>query len=254
MEQEGTQPDNENEMTAEDDDDDSIHYEDVVEEDSDLEEEGNEDNEAEEGEEGEEAEDEEDLDLEWLFSEWNTFSDCHLRRRGLRERLRDRLRPEVLSESDETSEHERHTKKGNPRKVKPEPTDLLFPMKQRGLLNTILAELKMKHDRDGNMRTSYSLRHTYICFRLMEGADIYQIAKNCRTSIEMIEKFYASHIKTTLDASSINVRKGVIQRERRGREGGSEEPSRTARKPREGGQPGKLRREPKPRNHAPDRA
>ena len=29
----------------------------------------------------------------------------------------------------------------------------------------------------------------------MEGADIYQIAKNCRTSVEMIEKYYASHLK-----------------------------------------------------------
>ena len=43
--------------------------------------------------------------------------------------------------------------------------------------------------------------------RLMEGADIYQIAKNCRTSVEMIEKFYAAHIKNTLDAASINVRR-----------------------------------------------
>ena len=43
--------------------------------------------------------------------------------------------------------------------------------------------------------------------RLMEGADIYQIAKNCRTSVEMIEKFYASHIKDLIDASAINVRK-----------------------------------------------
>jgi len=60
-------------------------------------------------------------------------------------------------------------------------------------------------DRDGKPRTAYSLRHTYICLRLMEGADIYQIAKNCRTSVEMIEKFYAAHIKNTLDASAINV-------------------------------------------------
>jgi hypothetical protein len=43
--------------------------------------------------------------------------------------------------------------------------------------------------------------------RLMEGADIYQIAKNCRTSVEMIEKFYAAHIKNTLDAASINIRR-----------------------------------------------
>jgi len=37
----------------------------------------------------------------------------------------------------------------------------------------------------------------------MEGADIYQIAKNCRTSVEMIEKYYASYIKTSLDAVAI---------------------------------------------------
>lgn len=92
---------------------------------------------------------------------------------------------------------------------KPKPTDRLFPSKHhhRELLNTILDELKLKFDRSGNRRTAYSLRHTYICFRLMEGADIYQIAKNCRTSVEMIEKFYAAHIKNTLDASAINVRK-----------------------------------------------
>ena len=41
----------------------------------------------------------------------------------------------------------------------------------------------------------------------MEGADIYQIAKNCRTSVEMIEKYYASHIKTSLDAAAINIHK-----------------------------------------------
>ena len=64
-----------------------------------------------------------------------------------------------------------------------------------------------KFDREGNRRTSYSLRHTYICLRLMEGADIYQIAKNCRTSVEMIEKHYAVHLKNTLDAAAINVRK-----------------------------------------------
>ena len=89
----------------------------------------------------------------------------------------------------------------------PEPTDLLFPKGHRGLLNRVLVEEDLKFDRDGQRRTAYSLRHTYICLRLMEGADIYQIAKNCRTSVEMIEKFYAAHIKNTLDAAAINVRK-----------------------------------------------
>lgn len=47
----------------------------------------------------------------------------------------------------------------------------------------------------------------YSCLRLLEGADIYQIAKNCRTSVEMIEKHYAVHLKNTLGAKAINVRR-----------------------------------------------
>lgn len=89
----------------------------------------------------------------------------------------------------------------------PQPTDRLFPDNHRTLFNTVLDDLGLKTDRDGNRRTAYSLRHTYISFRLMEGADIYQIAKNCRTSVDMIEKHYAVHLKNTLDAAAINVRK-----------------------------------------------
>ena len=94
-------------------------------------------------------------------------------------------------------------------------TDLVFGKIQRELFNAILDELKLKHDREGNIRTTYSLRHTYISMRLMEGADIYQIAKNCRTSVEMIEKYYASHIKNMLDTASINVRKSKAGRTKR---------------------------------------
>ena len=89
----------------------------------------------------------------------------------------------------------------------PQPTDHVFPGNHVKLFNGVLRRAKLKADRDGNRRTAYSLRHTYICMRLMEGADIYQIAKNCRTSVEMIEKFYAAHIKNTLDAAAINVRR-----------------------------------------------
>jgi integrase len=131
----------------------------------------------------------------------------------------------------------RTTENGKTKTVmaRPGPTDRLFLTSPRELLNTILGELQLKVDRDGNPRTAYSLRHTYICFRLMEGADIYQIAKNCRTSVEMIEKFYASHIKTMLDASAINVMKGTIRRDRKDREGGRQNTLRTGRKNREGG-------------------
>jgi integrase len=87
------------------------------------------------------------------------------------------------------------------------PTDMIFGKTPRELMNTVLDELNLKFDRDGHVRTCYSLRHTYICLRLLEGADIYQVAKNCRTSVEMIEKFYGRHLKNNIDASAVNVRR-----------------------------------------------
>jgi hypothetical protein len=56
----------------------------------------------------------------------------------------------------------------------PEPTDVIFPKWQRELFKTILEEEKLRFDREGQPRTAYSLRHTNICLRLMEGADIDQ--------------------------------------------------------------------------------
>lgn len=87
------------------------------------------------------------------------------------------------------------------------PTDKVLGLPQRELMNTILDEERLKFDREGNRRTAYSFRHTYICMRLMAGADIYAIAKNCRTSVEMIEKHYAAHIKDVIDTAAVNVGK-----------------------------------------------
>jgi len=92
-----------------------------------------------------------------------------------------------------------------------QPTDLLFPADHKKQFNRILVENDLKFDREGTRRTLYSLRHSYISFRLLEGADIYQIAKNCRTSVEMIEKHYAVHLKNSIDASAINVRKQRVR-------------------------------------------
>jgi len=90
----------------------------------------------------------------------------------------------------------------------------------------MLKELDLREDRDSQRRTAYSLRHAYICLRLMEGADIYQIAKNCRTSVETIEKFYASHIANTLDTAAINVRRPKpARRPARTANGGERRPS-----------------------------
>jgi integrase len=117
------------------------------------------------------------------------------------ERLKARLRPD----GGPGRSGSRTASMANGEWHEPGPTDLLFPKWPRDLFNAILKEEKLRTDRDGRPRTAYSLRHTYICLRLLEGADIYQIAKNCRTSVEMIEKYYAAHLKTRLDASAINI-------------------------------------------------
>ena len=123
----------------------------------------------------------------------------------LEPRLRSRPRPaRIYGVNTPTRTSETFAVPSEPWRM-PEATDLIFPKWQRELFKTILDEQNLRFDREGRPRTAYSLRHTYICLRLMEGADIYQIAKNCRTSVEMIEKYYAAHIKTLLDAAAINV-------------------------------------------------
>ena len=125
------------------------------------------------------------------------------------ERLKARLRPE----GGPGRAGSRKDSLENGGWQQPGATELLFPKWSRDLFNAILEEEKLRVDRDGRPRTAYSLRHTYICLRLLEGADIYQIAKNCRTSVEMIEKYYAAHLKTQLDASAINVMKPRLKKD-----------------------------------------
>jgi integrase len=50
-------------------------------------------------------------------------------------------------------------------------------------------------------RTLYSLRHTAITFRLLYGnrVDLLTLARNARTSVEMIERFYASDLSAEMN-------------------------------------------------------
>src|SRR5580693_4126164 len=124
-------------------------------------------------------------------------------------RLRSRLRPARVYGANAPTGTSETSAVPNGEWRTPEPTDLIFPKWQRELFKTILDEQKLRIDREGQPRTAYSLRHTYICLRLMEGAEIYQIAKNCRTSVEMIEKYYAAHLKNMIDAAAVNVRRAA---------------------------------------------
>jgi len=93
------------------------------------------------------------------------------------ERLRDRPRPTRADHAIKDENGANSTENGSGELRVPGPTDLIFPKWQRELFKTILDEENLRFDREGRPRTAYSLRHTYICLCLMEGADIYQIAK-----------------------------------------------------------------------------
>lgn len=176
-------------------------------------------------------------DVEIVEDEWSGDTILEIEVRGKRgvgycksmpgavtpfKRLKSRLRPTAVGREDEEAAarategplgSESEDAPGGAVKRRPvEPTDLVFPSEYKKMLNRILADEELKFDRAGKRRTAYSLRHSYICFRLMEGADIYQIAKNCRTSVEMIEKHYAAHIKDMIDTSLVNVRKSRLVR------------------------------------------
>ena len=67
------------------------------------------------------------------------------------------------------------------------------PLKEPGVsFKKILKELDMLTGPDGNRRSLYSLRHTYITNELELGdLTVYQIAQNVGTSIQYIEKHYS---------------------------------------------------------------
>jgi integrase len=62
---------------------------------------------------------------------------------------------------------------------------------------------------NGKNRTLYSLRHTSITFRLLYGRsiDLLTLARNARTSVEMIEKFYSSNLSSEMNIDLLQGRR-----------------------------------------------
>jgi integrase len=54
----------------------------------------------------------------------------------------------------------------------------------------------------GSRRSSYCFRHTYATFRLMAGVDVFMLAKQMGTSVQMIEDYYG-HITASKNAARI---------------------------------------------------
>jgi hypothetical protein len=69
----------------------------------------------------------------------------------------------------------------------------------------VLKVAGLKHTANGEARTLYSLRHTCIMFRLIngEGIDTITLARNARTSSEMIDRFYAKHLTGEMNIAQL---------------------------------------------------
>jgi hypothetical protein len=64
-------------------------------------------------------------------------------------------------------------------------------------------------DNHAQVRTLYCLRHTCITFRLLygQGIDMLTLARNARTSVDMIEKFYASTLTGEMNIAMLQSRR-----------------------------------------------
>jgi integrase len=64
----------------------------------------------------------------------------------------------------------------------------------------------------GQSRTLYCLRHTAITLRLLygQGIDMLTLARNARTSVNMIERFYASVLSGEMNVGLLQSRRGRV--------------------------------------------
>jgi hypothetical protein len=99
------------------------------------------------------------------------------------------------------------------------PDDYLFLPKVRDRLSAtwlmdhyfgkILDETCLRLGARGQRRTLYSLRHSSITFRLLygDGIDLLTLARNARTSLEMVDKFYASELSAEMNVGMLHSRR-----------------------------------------------
>jgi hypothetical protein len=75
----------------------------------------------------------------------------------------------------------------------------------RRLFRNILDETNLQRDEKGRLRKVYSLRHTALMFRFLYGdnIDIFLLARNALTSVEMLERFYLSHAESKMRIDEI---------------------------------------------------
>ena len=81
-----------------------------------------------------------------------------------------------------------------------------------GHFKKILDNGKMNIGVNGEKRSLYSLRHTAITFRLLygKGIDLLTLARNARTSVEMIERFYSSNLTAEMNIDMLQSKRTSV--------------------------------------------
>jgi integrase len=69
----------------------------------------------------------------------------------------------------------------------------------------LLKRTGLASDGFGNKRVPYSLRHSALMFRLLNGenVDLLALARNAGTSIGMLERFYLSHLGPAMKLANL---------------------------------------------------
>lgn len=80
--------------------------------------------------------------------------------------------------------------------------------------SAVLADTGLAKGARDEERTIYSLRHTCIMYRLLygDGMDLLTLARNARTSPEMIDRFYASHLSGEMNIEMLQGKRKARKR------------------------------------------
>jgi len=87
------------------------------------------------------------------------------------------------------------------------PTDLIFPWNPRAHVEELLKLAGVLYDERGVKRTAKSCRHSFIMWRLRNGVSVFTLAKNCRTSVKMVEAHYGSYLSAELAKDELRMMK-----------------------------------------------
>ena len=77
----------------------------------------------------------------------------------------------------------------------------------------LLQQCGLENDRLGSKRVIYSLRHTALSLRLVEGdhVDLIMLARNAGTSVEMLERFYTSRVSALDNLENLQSRRASLR-------------------------------------------